>query len=78
MIRLGLALALAITLAGGCGLKGRLERPVPLWGNPPDEGALDPRNIKKAEEEKARKKAAEDAARTAPAAPATTTPAAPQ
>ena len=41
-----------------------------LWGNPPDEGPLDPRNIKKMEDEAKAKKAAEAAARNAPAQPA--------
>lgn len=91
MIRTVLLLALSVTALSACGLRGRLERPVPLWGNPPNEGANDPRTIKAAKEaadaEKARKDAeqkAEDEARrqrleqqaTPPAtAPAATTPA---
>jgi sRNA-binding protein len=77
-----LLLASAAALAG-CGLKGTLERPVPLWGNPPNEGPLDPRTIKAAEEkaaaDKARQKAEADAQRAADAAAAeaATTPPAP-
>jgi Prokaryotic lipoprotein-attachment site len=57
-----LALVAAACLLSSCGLKGDLQRPVPLWGNPPDEGPLDPRNIKKAEEEAAARKAQEEEA----------------
>lgn len=71
-----LAFVAAACLLSACGLRGDLERPVPLWGNPPDEGPLDPRNIRKAEEEAAAKKAQEEAARAAQPAP--TQPAAPQ
>ena len=60
-----LALVAAACLLSACGLKGDLERPVPLWGNPPDEGPLDPRNIRKAEEEAAARKAQEEADRAA-------------
>ena len=56
------AAALALS---ACGLKGDLERPVPLWGNPPNEGPNDPRTIKAQEEEAARQKAAEEAERNA-------------
>ncbi len=65
------ALAMAALLAGlaalsGCGLRGSLERPVPLWGNPPNEGPNDPRTIKAAEEKAAAdEKAKEDAERAA-------------
>jgi hypothetical protein len=71
-----LAFVAAACLLSACGLRGDLERPVPLWGNPPDEGPLDPRNIRKADEEAAAKKAEEEAARAAQPAP--TQPAAPQ
>lgn len=90
-MRIVLVLVLSVTALSACGLRGALERPVPLWGDPPNEGPLDPRTLKAAEEaaaaEKARKDAeakAEDEARrqrleqmaTPPAAPpATTTPA---
>ena len=70
-----------------CGLQGRPERPVPLWGNPPSEGPDDPRTLKaekdRSDADKAKKKAdqaaerakrASDAAATTPA-PSTTTPA---
>jgi hypothetical protein len=81
--RIVLAIGLAAILACGCGLRGRLERPVPLWGNPPSEGANDPREVKKRMDEEAAKKkqeAADKAARqqqeqqqqqAAPSAPAT-------
>jgi len=56
------AAALALS---ACGLKGDLERPVPLWGNPPNEGPNDPRTLKAQEEARARQKAAEEAERNA-------------
>jgi hypothetical protein len=40
----------SFTALAGCGLRGDLVRPVPLWGDPPNEGPLDPRTIKAAEE----------------------------
>lgn len=65
------SLAAPLAVLGGCGLKGDLERPVPLWGNPPNEGPNDPRTIKANEEAAAKKKADEEAARNAaPAQPA--------
>lgn len=80
MMRIAPAI-LAATFLAACGLRGDLERPVPLWGNPPNEGPLDPRTIKAAEEaakaEAARKAAEEEAARqqqqqqTTPATPTT-------
>jgi hypothetical protein len=72
-----LVLVAASSLLSACGLQGDLERPVPLWGNPPDEGPLDPRNIRKAEEEAAARKAQEEAERAAQPQPAPT-PGAPQ
>ena len=63
MMRTAIAVLAGLSLLSACGLRGDLERPVPLWGNPPDEGPLDPRNIKKAEEEAAARKAQEDAER---------------
>ena len=63
MIRVAFALAVTITLLSACGLKGELERPVPLFGNPPNEGANDPRTIKAKEQAEARRKADEAAAR---------------
>jgi predicted small lipoprotein YifL len=61
---------------GGCGLRGSLERPVPLWGDPPIEGPNDPRILKQEEERRAAEaKAKEDARRAADAAaPAPSTP----
>jgi predicted small lipoprotein YifL len=79
VMRTAIAVLAGLSLLSACGLKGDLERPVPLWGNPPDEGPLDPRNIKKAEEEAAARKAQEEADRAARAAqPAPTQPATPQ
>ncbi|HEX5008742.1 MAG TPA: lipoprotein [Hyphomonadaceae bacterium] len=73
-MRTAIAVLAGLFLLSACGLKGDLERPVPMWGNPPDEGPLDPRNIKKAEEEAAARKAQEEADRAAsesqPAQPA--------
>ena len=74
MMRLALAALAGATLLSGCGLRGDLQRPVPLWGNPPDEGPLDPRNIKKAEEEAAAKKKAEEEQRRASEAQQPATP----
>jgi hypothetical protein len=45
MIRTGVGLLMAgLLMASGCGLKGELERPGPLWGDPPLDGADDPRS----------------------------------
>jgi hypothetical protein len=75
VIRTGFALCLCALSLSACGLRGSLERPVPLWGNPPNEGPLDPRTIKEAEEkakaEKARQEAEKAAREQAPAQPAT-------
>ena len=62
MIRTAAALALGLAALSACGLRGDLERPVPLWGNPPNEGENDPRTIRAREEEAARQAAAEAAA----------------
>lgn len=64
MTRIVLALT-GLALLAGCGLKGDLVRPVPLWGNPPNEGPTDPRTIKAAEEAAAAEKARQDAERKA-------------
>jgi hypothetical protein len=78
-MRIAILLLVSAAFVSGCGLRGDLERPVPLWGNPPNEGPLDPRTIKAAEEaaqaEKERQEA-ERAAREAqqPAQPAQPTP----
>jgi Prokaryotic lipoprotein-attachment site len=67
VMRTTLVILGAIALLSACGLRGGLERPGPMWGNPPNEGPLDPRTIKAAEEkakaEAAKKKAEEEAAR---------------
>ena len=60
-----LVLALCAALLSACGLRGDLVRPPPLWGNPPNEGPLDPRTIKAAEEAAAAEKARQDAERKA-------------
>ncbi len=65
MIRTAFALVLSAALLCACGLRGDLVRPVPLWGNPPNEGPLDPRTIKAAEEAAAAEKARQDAERKA-------------
>jgi predicted small lipoprotein YifL len=70
MIRLGFALVMTITLLAACGLKGELERPVPLFGNPPNEGENDPRTIRAKEQAEAKRKADEAAASLQPATPA--------
>lgn len=77
-MRTVLVLLLSLTALSACGLRGELERPVPLWGDPPNEGPNDPRTIKAEEErqaaeraEREKREAAEAAARAAqqPAAP---------
>lgn len=65
MIRTTFALVLSAALLSACGLRGDLVRPVPLWGNPPNEGPTDPRTIKAAEEAAAAEKARQDAERKA-------------
>ena len=65
MMRTAIAVLAGLSLLSACGLQGDLQRPVPLWGNPPDEGPLDPRNIKKPEEEAAAREAQEEANRAA-------------
>lgn len=67
-----LLILMSAVLLAACGLRGDLVRPPPLWGNPPNEGPLDPRTIKAAAEaaaaEKSRnEKARQDAAQPAPA-----------
>ncbi len=75
MMRTAIAVLAGLSLLSACGLRGDLQRPVPMWGNPPDEGPTDPRNIKKAEEEAKARKAQEEAERAAseaqPTQPAT-------
>lgn len=43
-------IGISLVSLSACGLRGSLERPVPLWGNPPNEGPRDPRTLKEAEE----------------------------
>jgi hypothetical protein len=74
VIRVAFAIGLCLALSA-CGLRGDLERPVPLWGNPPNEGPLDPRTIKAAEEAAAAEKARQDAEREAREAEQPTQPA---
>lgn len=60
-LRTGLLLLSLICAAGvldGCGLKGRLDRPPPMWGNPQDEGPSDPRHVKERRDAAAASKAA--------------------
>ena len=59
-MRTALVLILSLTALAACGLQGDLERPVPLWGNPPNEGPNDPRTIKADEERKAAEQAARE------------------
>ena len=77
MMRIVLAVVAGVSLLSACGLRGELVRPVPMWGNPPDEGPLDPRNIKKAEEEAEAREAQEEADRAAREREAVTAPPAP-
>jgi predicted small lipoprotein YifL len=48
-----LLLVISLTALAGCGIKGDLVRPVPLWGDPPNEGPNDPRTLKAEEERRA-------------------------
>lgn len=67
-MRTTLVLLLSLTALGACGLRGDLERPVPLWGNPPNEGPNDPRTIKANEEREAAERAAREERERAEAA----------
>lgn len=40
----------SLAALASCGLKGDLERPDPMWGDPPIDGPDDPRVAKTAEE----------------------------
>ncbi|MBI1360876.1 MAG: hypothetical protein GC155_11415 [Alphaproteobacteria bacterium] len=75
-MRRTLLLAACALALSACGLQGRLERPPPLWGDPPNEGPNDPRTLKaerdKAAAEKAKKRADEEAERARRAASAET------
>jgi predicted small lipoprotein YifL len=65
VIRTAILLAVSALSLGACGLKGDLERPGPLFGNPPNEGVNDPRTIKAREEAEAKRKADQEAAQRA-------------
>lgn len=60
-MRTVIVLLASLTALAACGLQGELERPVPLWGDPPNEGPNDPRTIKAREEQAAADKAAREA-----------------
>jgi hypothetical protein len=65
VMRTIVVLLLSVAALSACGLRGDLVRPVPLWGNPPNEGPTDPRTIKAVEEAAAAEKARQDAERKA-------------
>lgn len=80
-----LLLAVSLTALAGCGLRGDLVRPVPLWGDPPNEGPNDPRTLKAegdrraaADDAEAERDRAEAAAEREALDAQTTPPAAPQ
>ena len=54
-----LLLAVSLTALAGCGIRGDLVRPVPLWGDPPNDGPNDPRTLKAEEDRRAAADAAE-------------------
>jgi predicted small lipoprotein YifL len=54
-----LLLAVSLTALAGCGIRGDLVRPVPLWGDPPNEGPNDPRTLKAEEDRRSAADAAE-------------------
>ena len=54
-----LLFAVSLTALAGCGIRGDLVRPVPLWGDPPNEGPNDPRTLKAEEDRRAAADAAE-------------------
>lgn len=68
-MRKTLLLAVSLLALSACGLRGDLERPMPMWGDPPRIDADDPRTVKENEEraaaEKARVEAEREAARQA-------------
>lgn len=64
-MRTVIILLASLTALAACGLQGELERPVPLWGDPPNEGPNDPRTIKAEEERAAAQRAEEEARRKA-------------
>jgi predicted small lipoprotein YifL len=58
-MRTVLLLAISLTALAACGIRGDLVRPVPLWGDPPNEGPNDPRTLKAEEDRRAAADAAE-------------------
>lgn len=60
-MRTVIVLLVSLTVLAACGLQGELVRPVPLWGDPPNEGPNDPRTIKAREEQAAADRAAREA-----------------
>lgn len=66
-MRTSLLCLVSVVALSACGLRGGLERPPPLWGNPPIEGPNDPRVLRQQEKEKAEKEAREKAERDAAA-----------
>lgn len=60
-MRTTLVIVLSLAALAACGLQGDLERPLPLWGDPPNEGPNDPRTIKAQEEAEAAERAAREA-----------------
>ena len=59
MTRMKIAIGLvALASLSACGLKGEMERPEPLWGDPPIEGPNDPRVLNKEAEQEAKEKEA--------------------
>lgn len=82
-MRTALVLVLSLCALAACGLRGDLERPVPLFGNPPNEGPNDPRTLKAAADAAKAEKERQEAERRAqeaaqPAATPTPAPATPQ
>lgn len=67
-MRTVLVLLASLAALSACGLRGELERPVPLWGDPPNEGPNDPRTIKAEEERQAAERAAREERERADAA----------
>jgi predicted small lipoprotein YifL len=59
-MRTVLVLVVSLAALAACGLRGDLERPVPLWGDPPNEGPNDPRTLKAEEERAAAERAANE------------------
>ena len=54
------AALIAVPALSACGLQGRPQRPVPLWGDPPNEGAKDPRTLKIQKDARRRREGAEE------------------